>query len=257
MRAVQQGGPFLDLRTGSCDGKAKRVGSFNNTRNVKNRVFFEKIAKNSFLSTGDTNLFSSSLSQCRKRVIPLLCNQPRVEYDVDLRLHQSNGHPSGCIPEGELKGIRSRIDELHPISATKELTALVLPAIVGQALDPFAQLLETAFIGRLDGNSAEEYHDGKKISEGHDDKLKLPSVSTALLLAAVIGVVEALALFIGAGILLTMMGVSSASPMRRPALQFLSLRAFGAPAVVVSLAIQGVFRGFKDTKTPVFCVGKF
>ena len=43
--------------------------------------------------------------------------------------------------------------------------------------------------------------------------------------------------------------------MRVPAQRFLQLRALGAPAVVLSLAIQGVFRGFKDTKTPVFCLG--
>lgn len=44
--------------------------------------------------------------------------------------------------------------------------------------------------------------------------------------------------------------------MRIPAQQFLALRAFGAPAVVVSLALQGIFRGFKDTKTSVLCLGK-
>lgn len=44
--------------------------------------------------------------------------------------------------------------------------------------------------------------------------------------------------------------------MHNPAQRFLSLRALGAPAVVVSLALQGVFRGFKDTKTPVLCLGK-
>lgn len=44
--------------------------------------------------------------------------------------------------------------------------------------------------------------------------------------------------------------------MRVPAQRFLQLRALGAPAVVLSLAIQGIFRGFKDTKTPVFCLGK-
>lgn len=44
--------------------------------------------------------------------------------------------------------------------------------------------------------------------------------------------------------------------MRAPAQRFLSLRALGAPAVVVSLALQGIFRGFKDTKTPVICLGK-
>ncbi|GKF46964.1 hypothetical protein Tco_0136766, partial [Tanacetum coccineum] len=42
-----------------------------------------------------------------------------------------------------------------------------------------------------------------------------------------------------------------ASSMHGPAQQFLSLRSLGAPAVVLSLALQGVFRGFKDTKTPV------
>lgn len=44
--------------------------------------------------------------------------------------------------------------------------------------------------------------------------------------------------------------------MRIPAERFLSLRAIGAPAVVVSLAVQGIFRGFKDTRTPVLCLGK-
>lgn len=45
--------------------------------------------------------------------------------------------------------------------------------------------------------------------------------------------------------------------MHAPARHFLSLRAIGAPAVVVSLALQGIFRGFKDTKTPVICLGIF
>lgn len=43
--------------------------------------------------------------------------------------------------------------------------------------------------------------------------------------------------------------------MHEPAKRFLSLRALGAPAVVVYLAVQGVFRGFKDTSTPVLCLG--
>jgi putative MATE family efflux protein len=43
--------------------------------------------------------------------------------------------------------------------------------------------------------------------------------------------------------------------MYGPARKFLRLRALGAPAVVASLALQGIFRGFKDTKTPVLCLG--
>lgn len=40
--------------------------------------------------------------------------------------------------------------------------------------------------------------------------------------------------------------------MRAPAEHFLSLRAFGAPPIVIALAAQGTFRGFKDTKTPLY-----
>lgn len=45
--------------------------------------------------------------------------------------------------------------------------------------------------------------------------------------------------------------------MHGPAQRFLVLRAIGAPAVVLTLALQGIFRGFKDTKTPVICLGKY
>lgn len=44
--------------------------------------------------------------------------------------------------------------------------------------------------------------------------------------------------------------------MRTPAEQFLTLRAYGAPPIIVALAAQGVFRGFLDTKTPLYAVGK-
>lgn len=43
--------------------------------------------------------------------------------------------------------------------------------------------------------------------------------------------------------------------MHAPAQQFLNLRAFGAPPVVVALAAQGTFRGLMDTKTPLYAVG--
>lgn len=37
----------------------------------------------------------------------------------------------------------------HDNSARNELILLALPAIVAQAIDPFSQLMETAYIGRL------------------------------------------------------------------------------------------------------------
>jgi len=49
--------------------------------------------------------------------------------------------------------------------------------------------------------------------------------------------------------------ISQGSPMVMPALRYLTLRALGAPAVLLSLAMQGVFRGFKDAKTPLYAIG--
>lgn len=45
------------------------------------------------------------------------------------------------------------------------------------------------------------------------------------------------------------------SPMLTPAQKYLTLRSLGSPAVLLSLAMQGVFRGFKDTKTPLYATG--
>lgn len=44
--------------------------------------------------------------------------------------------------------------------------------------------------------------------------------------------------------------------MSYPAEQYLKLRSLGAPAVLLSLAMQGVFRGLKNTKTPLYATGK-
>lgn len=184
-------------------------------------------------------------------------------------------------------------DQSPSHNVKRELVMLSLPAIASQAIDPLAQLMETAYIGRLGpvelgaaGVSISIFNivsklfnmpllsvatsfvaeDLAKSSLGHREstngkpceaskRKQLSSVSTALLLATGIGFIEALALFLGSGPFLSLMGIPLDSPMRAPAQRFLSLRALGAPAVVLSLALQGVLRGFKDTKTPVFCLG--
>ncbi|MCO5578121.1 hypothetical protein L7F22_031959 [Adiantum nelumboides] len=84
------------------------------------------------------------------------------------------------------------------------------------------------------------------------EKQVLPAVSTALVIASVLGILELLVLTVGSGPILDIMGVPMSSNMRAPAEQYLALRAVGAPAVVVSLAVQGVFRGFKDTRTSLY-----
>ncbi|XP_039019262.1 protein DETOXIFICATION 45, chloroplastic-like isoform X2 [Hibiscus syriacus] len=188
--------------------------------------------------------------------------------------------------------------DVHEVTETstdvkRELIMLSLPAIAGQAIDPFAQLMETAYIGRyssvalasagvsvsifnvvsklfniplfsvatsfvaedISRNAIENLSSAESTNGKPLERKQLSSVSTALLLAILIGIIEALALSLGSGLFLKLMGVPSTSDMHVPAKHFLSLRALGAPAVVISLALQGIFRGFKDTQTPVFCLG--
>ncbi|XP_011088695.1 protein DETOXIFICATION 45, chloroplastic [Sesamum indicum] len=200
-------------------------------------------------------------------------------------LNELNGSISSETNEinDKLRGASSITSQSKDVR--HELIMLSLPAIGGQAMEPMVQLMETAFIGRM--GSVELASAGVSISlfniiaklfnmpllsvatsfvaedisknasrfSTSVEKLQLSSVSTALLLAVGIGIFEVMALCLGSGPLLSLMGISPASSMRTPAQRFLILRAIGAPAFVVSLALQGIFRGFKDTTTPVFCLG--
>ncbi|KAL7618727.1 hypothetical protein Lser_V15G03967 [Lactuca serriola] len=85
-----------------------------------------------------------------------------------------------------------------------------------------------------------------------NQKRNIPSASTALLFGAVLGLLETIFLVLLAEPFLSLMGVKSGSPMLLPAHKYLTLRSLGAPAVLLSLAMQGIFRGFKDTKTPLY-----
>ncbi|XP_019450429.1 PREDICTED: protein DETOXIFICATION 43-like isoform X2 [Lupinus angustifolius] len=85
-------------------------------------------------------------------------------------------------------------------------------------------------------------------------KRHIASASTALIFGTFLGLFQAAVLIFAAKPLLSVMGVKHDSPMLAPALKYLKLRAFGAPAVLLSLAMQGIFRGFKDTTTPLYVI---
>ncbi|KAL8120155.1 protein DETOXIFICATION 44, chloroplastic isoform X2 [Apium graveolens] len=164
-----------------------------------------------------------------------------------------------------------------------EIVSIALPAALALAADPLTSLVDTAFVGHLGsvelaavGVSASVFNLVSKLfnvpllnvttafvaeeqasitKDGLQDKKVLPSVSTSLVLAATVGVAEAVVLSVGSGLLMNTMGIPFDSPIRVPAEQFLTLRAFGAPPIVIALAAQGTFRGFKDTKTPLYAVG--
>ncbi|XP_057435294.1 protein DETOXIFICATION 44, chloroplastic isoform X2 [Lotus japonicus] len=171
-----------------------------------------------------------------------------------------------------------------------EILSIALPAAVALAADPIASLIDTAFVGHIGavelaavGVSTSVFNLVSKvfnvpllnittsfvaeeqalISKEEDisgtgksqNKKLLASVSTSLALAATLGIAETVALSLGSGIIMNIMGIPADSLMRGPAQQFLTLRAFGAPAIVIALAVQGTFRGFMDTKTPLYAVG--
>ncbi|KAB2621883.1 MATE efflux family protein 2 [Pyrus ussuriensis x Pyrus communis] len=169
-----------------------------------------------------------------------------------------------------------------------DILAIALPAALALAADPITSLVDTAFVGHLGsvelaavGVSASVFNLVSKLfnvpllnittsfvaedqalaRKAQDDfqgdsqgKKLLPSVSTSLALAATIGIAEAVALFLWSGVLMNAMGIYADSPMRIPAENFLALRALGAPPIVIALASQGTFRGFKDTKTPLYAI---
>ncbi|CAI9094273.1 OLC1v1029984C1 [Oldenlandia corymbosa var. corymbosa] len=90
-----------------------------------------------------------------------------------------------------------------------------------------------------------------KRKEKHERR-KIPSETTALAVGGVLGLLQTLLLIFLAKPVLGLMGVKAGSAMLSPARKYLTLRALGSPAVALSLAMQGVFRGFKDTKTPLY-----
>ncbi|XP_057458640.1 protein DETOXIFICATION 43-like [Lotus japonicus] len=85
-------------------------------------------------------------------------------------------------------------------------------------------------------------------------KRHIASASTALIFGSILGLIQTAILMFGAKPLLTAMGLKHDSPMLGPAQKYLRLRAYGSPAVLLSLAMQGIFRGFKDTTTPLYII---
>ncbi|KAK9995458.1 hypothetical protein SO802_020144 [Lithocarpus litseifolius] len=72
-----------------------------------------------------------------------------------------------------------------------------------------------------------------------NERRHISSALSALVIGSILGLIQAIFLIFGAKPLLGFMGVSSDCPMLTPAQQYLTLRSLGAPAVLLSLAMQG------------------
>ena len=109
-------------------------------------------------------------------------------------------------------------------------------------------LLRTSIslVASEDGKSSDSNNDEKKSK----DALSI-AVSSALLLAATVGIIQLLLYFTFAGSILQGMGVGSTSSMHYSAFSYLRVRALGTPAATLWLVTNGVFRGLGDTSTPL------
>ena len=153
----------------------------------------------------------------------------------------------------------------------RRIFALALPALGALAADPLLSLVDTAFVSRLGeaplaGLSINGAIFGfafvvfnflayvttplvaRAIGAGKDDEA-VATIARALVLATVLGLGAALFLFTMARPLLTLMQTSG--EVLDPALSYLRVRAWAAPAVLITLAAHGGFRGLADTKTPL------
>ncbi|KAK4281864.1 hypothetical protein QN277_013310 [Acacia crassicarpa] len=92
----------------------------------------------------------------------------------------------------------------------------------------------------------------RKAAKYNHCRIYIPSASSAMVVGSILGILQALFLIFSAKPLLHYMGIDSDSPVLKPAIQYLTLRSFGAPAVILSMAMQGIFRGIKDAKTPLY-----
>ncbi|XP_039684241.1 protein DETOXIFICATION 44, chloroplastic isoform X2 [Medicago truncatula] len=154
-----------------------------------------------------------------------------------------------------------------------DMLSIALPAAVALAADPIASLIDTAFVGHIGavelaavGVSASVFNLVSKVFN-----VPLLNITTSFVAEEQaligkeeeseqaeengLGIAETVALSLGSGPLMTILGIAADSPIREPAEHFLTLRAFGALPIVIALAAQGTFRGFKDTKTPLYAVG--
>jgi putative MATE family efflux protein len=165
----------------------------------------------------------------------------------------------------------------------REFVGISLPAFVQFAAEPLASLVDTMYLGRLGATAlgaagvaisaqysvSKLYNDpllrtsislvaagaGKAQASGMSDAARKEelsqAVTSALLLATLIGIVQASVYTLACGPIIQTMGVSTASEMYAPAVSYLSVKALGTPAATMWLVVNGIFRGLGDTTTPL------
>lgn len=166
---------------------------------------------------------------------------------------------------------------------TKEFVKIGAPALVQLAAEPLAGLVDTVYLGRLGpevlGGAGVAISAHYAVSKMYNDPLLRTSislvaaqdgkseaaspsaasakkdlsiaVSSALLLAATVGVLQLVVYSLFCRRITIGMGVTPDSGMWHSALSYLQVRSLGTPAATLWLVANGIFRGLGDTRTPL------
>lgn len=154
----------------------------------------------------------------------------------------------------------------------REMLALAIPALGTLAADPLVSIVDTIFVGRLGvvplaalGINTSvfsfafvvfnflAYGTTPMVSRavGRGDRMAAGRVVLeALTLAVLVGAVALTLLQIFAGPVVRLMGASAT--VEGPAVEYLRIRALAGPAVLLVTAGHGAFRGYHDTRTPLW-----
>ena len=154
----------------------------------------------------------------------------------------------------------------------REILRLAVPALGALAADPLVSLVDTAFIGRLGANELGSlaiavavftlafalfnflaYGTTPMIARaiGADDRAAAGRIAlNAVVVGAVLGVVTALVVAVMATPVLELLGAGPDTI--DGAVSYLRIRTLALPAMMLVTVGHGVFRGYQDTRTPMF-----
>lgn len=157
----------------------------------------------------------------------------------------------------------------------KQIANIAVPAFVSLFADPLASMVDALYIGRLDpvnqagmGISISAHYAISKLYNdpllktstslvaGKDGEDLSASVSTALAIAGVIGILQTIIFVFFGGQILGLMRVPLGSDMRGPALEYLKWRALGVPAATVLLVAIGKSKCLNYCKTLYSIISK-
>jgi putative MATE family efflux protein len=159
----------------------------------------------------------------------------------------------------------------------KEIVKLAGPALLSLLIDPVLTLIDTGYVGRLGGVPLAALGPCTSIFHAAFNTFRALTASTTALVSRALArgevqeageVVQntlAIAAVLGVGVmgfllhqrahLLTLMGAGVGSALFVDARAYLTVRAFGAPAVLSLMTLEGVFRGHSDTRIPALTAG--